>query len=228
MTGLDFILVEPGQAGNVGTICRALKTMGFGPPKIIGGAEGLEKSGEAQKLAHGAREFLEGIERPASIAEVKRSYGFLVGTTARRRRTVGEYVELRRLPGLLSAKGSRVGKVAILFGSEASGLSSEVLHQCELISTVPLSTTYPSLNLAQAVLLYAYELAGLKHAVENAEEANREGSYRALLGRIDGLLSKEPGNVALRGRVRERLAYLEAGDIALMHSLLNTITKQNR
>jgi tRNA/rRNA methyltransferase len=232
---LEILLMEPEEGGNLGSICRALKTLGYPPPKLIAAPEGIERSPEARRLAHGAREYLEEVERYENLEAVADTYDLIVGTTARRRRTVTEYLDLRELPGLLRRKGSSAGRVAILFGSEASGLPSSVLKKCDLISTVPLRTSYPSLNLAQAVLLYAYELSPLMtdkrkengKRVPGGAGAEAAGpAYRALLERIVRLLSEREVNEPLIGRVRERLAHVEEGDVSLIHSVLNALEQE--
>ena len=226
MTRLDVILVEPQEGGNLGSICRALKTLGFRPPMLLDAPVDIEAAPEARRLAHGAREYLDEIERVVNFEEFEERYDFLVGTTARRRRAVSEYIDARQLPALLEAKGGTVSKVALLFGSEASGLSSGILRRCDLVSTVPLATSYPSLNLAQAVLLYAYELSPLHSRARGEASSRAEGTeYRALRRRVEAILQEGRGNPALSGRVLERLALLEAQDVDLLHSVLNLLRR---
>mgnify|MGYP006283722223 CR=1 FL=1 len=226
---IGTLLLEPQEGGNLGSICRGLKTLGFSPPGLVSGPEGLERSPDARRLAHGAREYLDQVQRFDTLDEALEGYDFIVGTTARRRRSVLEYINLRALPPLLTGKGASVSRVAILFGSEASGLPSDVLRRCHLVSTVPLKTTYPSLNLAQAVLIYAYELAPLIHESEEPKYSSTEQTsgpeYRALLERVEKLLSERRVNEALLGRVKERLAHVEGGDVALIHSILNALER---
>jgi tRNA/rRNA methyltransferase len=226
---IGTLLLEPREGGNLGSICRGLKTLGFSPPVLVSAPEGLERSPDARRLAHGAREYLDQVQRFDTLEEALEGYDFIVGTTARRRRRVLEYINLRALPPLLTGKGATVSRVAILFGSEASGLPSTVLGRCHLVSTVPLRTTYPSLNLAQAVLLYAYELAPLiQDSEEPAYTSTEQASgpeYRALLERVEKLLSERRVNEALLGRVKERLAHVEGGDVALIHSILNALER---
>lgn len=237
MLRIEILLLEPQEGGNLGSICRGLKTLGFPPPTLIAAPEGIERSPEARRLAHGAREYLQKIERYDAMEEIADSYDLLVGTTARRRRTVLEYVDLRDVAPLLRKKGDSLGKVALLFGSEASGLPSVALKSCDMVSTIPLRTSYPSLNLAQAVLIYAYELAPLLGNGErgDAQERSTTGKtrvaaqaqespvYRALTGRVERILSGRGVNEPLIGRVKERLAHVEEGDLALIHSILNAL-----
>lgn len=232
---IETVLLEPQEGGNLGSICRGLKTLGFSPPILVSAPEGVERSPEARRLAHGARDYLEEIDRHDSLNDALEGFDFVLGTTARRRRTVLEYIDLRELSSLLLSKGDAVSKVAVLFGSEASGLPSSVLRRCHLVSTIPLRTSYPSLNLAQAVLLYAYELAPLLKAAKGASAATpgsavavpKEATpaYRTLLERVEQLLKQKRVNAPLRGRVQERLAHVEETDLALIHSILNALER---
>jgi tRNA/rRNA methyltransferase len=227
---IQIVLLEPSEGGNLGSICRGLKTLGFAPPILVSAPPGMEWSPEARRLAHGARDYLDAVDRRLSLDDALAGFDFVLGTTARRRRTVLEYVDLRELPRLIDEKGNAVSKIAVLFGSEASGLPSGVLRRCHIVSTVPLQTTYPSLNLAQAVLLYAYELAPLLQKSNTvtagaAGEAEETPQYRALLERAEALLSEKQVNAALLGRVRERLAHIHESDVVLIHSILNALER---
>ncbi|MFW6338355.1 MAG: TrmH family RNA methyltransferase [Alkalispirochaetaceae bacterium] len=228
---IDTVLLEPQEGGNLGSICRGLKTLGFTPPVLVSAHQGIERSPEARRLAHGAREYLGQLRRFETLDDALEEYSFILGTTARKRRTVSEYIELRMLSSLLRKKGEAVSRIALLFGSEASGLPSSALRRCHLVSTIPLRSSYPSLNLAQAVLLYAYELAPLLRTPEEAAGSYarsvgaRTPEYRALLERVERLLSERRVNEALLGRVRERLAHVEEGDVALIHSILNALER---
>ena len=223
---VDFLLLEPEQGGNLGSICRALKTFGFGPPLLVRAAEGIERSPEARRLAHGAREYLDQLVRYDDLETALAPYDFRIATTARRRRTVAEYLPVDELTERLGEKGKSITKVALLFGSEASGLPSNALHSCDLVTTIPLSTSYPSLNLAQALLLYAYTLSNLSRESTASDEAAEEGDtgeYRALVARIEAVMSRNSGNPALIGRIRERLTHIREEDVALIHSVLNAL-----
>ncbi|MFP4330337.1 MAG: TrmH family RNA methyltransferase [Spirochaetaceae bacterium] len=242
MRRLEIVLLETGVGGNLGSICRALKTLGFPPPLLINPKNGILSSPEARRLAHGAREYLDHAGSLESVDELFRSFDFVIGTTDAHRRTVGERVEPGRLPALLESKGGSVGRAALLFGSEARGLSSEILSRCDLVSTLPLATSHPSLNLAQAVLIYAYELSPLRGGTGAAEsllaghsppaEAVRKpghppatAGHRALRRRLEERLAAAQANSALIGRVAERVALLCEGDVALAHSVLTAVER---
>lgn len=236
MTGVDVVLYEPARGANLGSVCRALKTLALPPPLLLDAPEGLERSPEAVRLAHGSKDALEAVRRLTSVEELFSAYDFVIGTTNAHRRSVGESVGLRELPGLLERKGSSIRRAALLFGSEARGVPSELLARCDLVSTIPLAIDYPSLNLAQAVLLYAYELSpiaggtGSPRAPGTADSGDAaetviSPSHRALRERLEAELERAGANGALIGRILERLALLCESDVALAHSALTALTE---
>ena len=93
----------------------------------------------------------------------------------------------------VEAGASAVERIAIVFGCEESGLSNEQLEACDLLTGIPLAVSYPSLNLSQAVMLYAYELGQLHLAVTNGEHTgaipvSQSAQWLALKGKLESLL----------------------------------------
>jgi len=82
-----------------------------------------------------------------------------IGTTAKKRLTRHNLYTANQLSDLIASKSGTLNSVAVVFGCEEHGLTKEQLELCDLVSSIPLAIKYPSLNLAQAVLIYAYELS---------------------------------------------------------------------
>jgi len=131
-----------------------MKAMGLRHLVLAGPCEGLGAR-EVRALAYGAGDVLDGARRTASLAEAVRDSVLVVGTSGRIRE--GEVFSPRRLAesGALRAHG---GRTSIVFGPEASGLSRSELETCHATLQIPTHPDQPSLNLAQAVLVVAYEL----------------------------------------------------------------------
>ena len=110
-------------------------------------------------MGHGSREILERAVIFPSLKEALAGCDFVVGTTARHRKSPARYVACDELPALIADKRGSVSAMAVVFGREASGLTNEELTQCDIISSVATGRPYPALNLSQAVMLYAYTLA---------------------------------------------------------------------
>ncbi|MGL5949582.1 MAG: tRNA/rRNA methyltransferase [Aeromonas sp.] len=153
-----FVLVAPARAANVGAAARAMKTMGFSAMRLV--ASRVHEAEEAHWVAHGAQEILQQAQAFATLPEALADMDLVIATTARERGRYAHYFTPSEIRQQIQAKPS-AHNIAIVFGCEESGLSNEQLAQVDLISYLPLKVSYPSLNLGQAIMLYAYELSQL-------------------------------------------------------------------
>lgn len=153
-SSVDIVLVRPARAANVALSCRAMKAMGLGRLCLVGAAAEVAPP-EARALAYGAWDVLDGASRFESLADAVRGSVLVAGTSGRV--FEGEVFSPRRLA---EEGGGRCGggRTSIVFGPEATGLSREELASCPLTVHVPTHEAQPSLNLAQAVLIVAYEI----------------------------------------------------------------------
>lgn len=225
---ISFIIVEPAVPENVGAAARALKTMGFSRLILVNPCDYL--SGPARWLAHGSGEILEQAQVFSSLEDATESFDFVIGTSAKKRSVKYDYYPLPKLPGLLSAKGNAVKNAAVVFGREESGLRNNELKLCDLVTTIPMKTTFPSLNLAQAIMLYAWELSKIQNSRAEAGENKNEESLRSLLQKTHTILT-EAGfkeNSAIFPRFLERISFLEEGDIHLLHSFCNKLLENKK
>jgi TrmH family RNA methyltransferase len=135
-----IVLVRPEHAGNVGAAARAMKNMGS----------------DALTMAYGARDVLEDAGVHATLADATAEARWVAGFAMPR---TGRPIQAW-LPEAGSGLGlrARTDSVALLFGSEISGLSNDDLAACHQIIAIPTHAAQPSLNLSQAVLLVCYEL----------------------------------------------------------------------
>lgn len=161
----SFILVEPGEAGNIGAAARAINTMGYTDLRLVR-PQTDPLSGIARAFAHGSEHILETAPVYEQLADALHDIDLACATTARHRLQKYHYVSVRDLPGVLSAKGHSLQRVAIVFGSERSGLSNHDASQCDLFTTVPQANPQPSLNLSQAVMIYSFTLADQQTQVQ--------------------------------------------------------------
>jgi TrmH family RNA methyltransferase len=150
---IDVVLVRPSRPANVAAACRAMKNMGLRSLTLVG--ESLEPvPAEARALAYGAWDVLDGARAVASLAEGVAEATVVVGTSGR---SAAGSLSARELAERLAAEVAP-GRVALVFGPEASGLTGLELGLCHHVAHIPTDSEQPSLNLAQAVLLMAYEL----------------------------------------------------------------------
>ena len=130
-------------------------TMGVNRLVLVNGCSPMHMN--AYKLASGAEDILERADEVPTLEEAIYEMGCVVGTTSRQgmgRRPLLTPEELVKKLIPLSQKNS----IALTFGSEKDGLTNEELSLCHLYVRIPSSAAFPSLNLAQAVIVICYEL----------------------------------------------------------------------
>ncbi len=217
MAEIIFILVRPAVPENVGAAARALKTMGFARLRIIGSSVHREKP--ARILAHGSGDILDNAEAFDDLTAALADIDFSIGTSAKSRHERRYQLSPAQARAAIADKGALLERVAIVFGCEESGLSNAELAQCDALSSIPLATEYPSLNLSQAVMLYAYELAAIAPAAALPADA---GQLHALKIRARELFERI--EVERDGKLArwadERCAQLAQDDVAFFHQLL--------
>lgn len=160
MTGTDWkaniriILVGSETPGNVGAAARALKTMGL-TRLILVAPECDPKDHEAFALAHNAHDILETVTILPDLATALRGTLLSIATTQRSRRQGSPFLSPEEAAAELRGQAG-AGEVALVFGRESRGLTNEELALCTIYSTIPAAVEVPSLNLAQAVMVYCY------------------------------------------------------------------------
>jgi TrmH family RNA methyltransferase len=151
---IRLVLLRPRNAENLGAAARAMKNCGLSEwTWVRPEAEDLEP---AWRLAVHAEDVLEAAGRADSLEEAVADCVWVVGTSSRK-------VEGKRRLSPRSVAEELVqraaqGPVALVFGDERSGLTNAEVERCHDLSSVPTAPEQPSINLAQAVLLYAYEV----------------------------------------------------------------------
>jgi tRNA/rRNA methyltransferase len=152
---ISIILVRPKFHENIGSVARAMKNMGFNRLVLVNGCSPLHMN--AYKLASGAEEILERAEEFTTLREAISEMECVVGTTSRSGKERVPLLNSRDLAKKLIpfSTGNTIG---LVFGSEREGLTNEELSLCHLYVRIPSSESFPSLNLAQAVMIICYEL----------------------------------------------------------------------
>ena len=150
---MDVVLVRPRNAANVAAACRALKNMGLRSLRLVGEDPGLGRP-EARNLAYGAWDLLDSVRFFSGLQEAVADATFVAGTSGREDPAVWSPRRLATEGGMRAAGG----RTALVFGPEASGLTAEELSWCHAHVRIAADPEQPSLNLAQAVLILAYEI----------------------------------------------------------------------
>ncbi|MEM6451661.1 MAG: TrmH family RNA methyltransferase [Cyanobacteria bacterium P01_D01_bin.105] len=225
----SFILVEPGEAGNIGAAARALNTMGFTDLRLVR-PQADHLSGVARAFAHGSEQLLEKAAVYETLPEAIANIDFVCATTARHRIQKYHYVSVRDLPQVIQQKGTALSHVAVVFGSERSGLSNKDLEQCDLLTTIPQVRLQPSLNLSQAVMLYSFTLSQQKEIQIVDQRMNSEQmpieQYAYLKKSLGETLERVGLNTRYRGYVMKAIARLGYEDLYLIQTIRTFINNQ--
>lgn len=152
-----FVLVRPHYPENLGASARAMKAMGFSDLVLVQPGRLCAPEHEmAFKMAVKSWDVLENARRVQSLAEALNGVDLVVATTARR--GVSGVKTPRELAPELCARALQGKRSAILFGNEKTGLSDDEHTPASEFLRIPMAADQPSINLAQAVQIVAYEL----------------------------------------------------------------------
>jgi tRNA/rRNA methyltransferase len=156
---LRWVLVETSHPGNVGSAARALKTMGFSDLRLIAPKiAGVAQTPEAVALASGAVDVLEFSEETSSLESAVQDCTLVLGLTSRDREFGPPALNWQDARLLVEAAITGNQKVALLFGPERTGLDNDHLSLCTHRVWLDANPLYPSLNLAQAIMVCAFTL----------------------------------------------------------------------
>ena len=156
---LRWVLVETSHPGNVGSAARALKTMGFDDLHLINPkTQGMAQLPEAIALASGAGDVLEKSQESASLESALEGCSLVLGLTSRDREFGPPALNWEEARFLIKQTLKADQKVAMVFGPERTGLDNHHLALCTHRVWLDANPDYPSLNLAQAIMVCAYTL----------------------------------------------------------------------
>lgn len=178
---LYVVLVETSNPLNIGAAARAMSNFGFLQLRVVNPYEVAFR--EARSAVGAASTVLAKAEEYKSVAEAVADCTLVVGTTAVRHREL--HHPLRRLEygGRLIRKELATGRVALLFGTEKTGLSNDDLSHCHWLMNVPTREQHISMNLGQAVAVCLYELMRDPRKAASAKDQKRE--KRASAGEVE-------------------------------------------
>jgi tRNA/rRNA methyltransferase len=225
-----FVLVEPARPENIGATARAIKTMGFSHLRLVN--TDRHHARETQWVAHGAKDILQTAELHPNLESALEDIDFSIGTTAKRRSVKVDYYTPEEARKILLKKSDACWRAALVFGREESGLTNDELRLCDLASSIPLEQPYPSINLAQSVMIYVYAFSSISQAPDrigpNADELMRERVHKELKAAAVKTLSmlETVRSTSLHYRMLERLATCSTDDARLMLSVAKRLNEQ--
>jgi len=226
---ISIVLVEPQSPGNVGMVCRAMKNMGLSGLRLVNPCP-IDHP-EALMFAVSAKDLLEKAEIYPDLESALADIQLSVATTRRH----GKYRQEIFSPAEIVAKiagDTGVNKSALVFGREDSGLTTHEVSLCRWQATIPTSTEYGSLNLAQSVLIFCYEVlngAGVpdtRFVRELAQGASLESMYshmETVLMKIGFLNPENPAHLMMTLRRILARAELDSREVTIIRGLMSQI-----
>ena len=228
-----FVLCETSHPGNIGAAARAIKTMGFNELVLVNPQH--FPSDEARARASGAGDVLANARVVESLGAAIEGCGLVVGASARRRSL--QWPELN--PRECAAQALQVvqsSSVAIVFGTERSGLQNDQMDMCNALVYIPANPEYSSLNLAAAVQLIAYELRFAQGEFVPSQKpeygpANADGMelFYEHLGRVllaSGFLKPDnPRHLMRKLRRLFNRARVDEHELQILRGLLTSVEK---
>ena len=237
---IRIVLVTPSHPGNIGAAARAMKNMALTDLVLV--APKQFPHPEATARASGAGDVLSAARIVASLEEGLAGCGFVAATTARDRDQYFRVLDVRTAAARIVAE-SRRGPAAVVFGPERTGLSNDELELAHALVRIPASDDYPSLNLAMAVQLIAYEIfrvctnatatgAGPSPTapLASVQEMQRLYAHVAeVLGELD-FRDRTQSGTHLMSRIRRFLqrAELDENEVHILRGILTAVQGRRR
>ena len=155
-TAPAFVLVRPQMGENIGAAARAMLNFGLEHMRIVAPRDGWPNPA-AIAMASGAGRVLDAARLSPDLADAVGDCSFVFATTARDRDMTKPVYTPEAAMALAAGKIAAGERVAVLFGPERAGLENDDIARANAIISVPVNPEFPSLNLAQCVLLTGYE-----------------------------------------------------------------------
>lgn len=187
-----IVLVRPQLGQNIGKAARAMLNFGLTEMRLVAPRDGWPNP-DAGPAASGADIVLEQAQLFESVQEAIADCSVVFASTVRRRDLVMPVVGPAEMAERIEGSSERS---AILFGPERSGLETEDVALANAIVTVPINPEFGSLNLAQAVILLAYEWS---KSSALAQPTAKEGEPPATHAELDGLIEQLNGSLEAKG-----------------------------
>ncbi len=185
-----ILLCRPEDARNIGSVCRAMKTMACSDLRIIGNKSDYADQQVRNLSVHAADVWDSAVFYPPTIEGLKNAMAdctISAGTTRRmgqKRKSWGMTPE----QFAQNTKNASSGKAALVFGNERTGLTDEELDCCSIAVNIPSSDDFPSLNLSHAVQIMTYTLF-------RAYDGQNRGYEPIALSRLQLLVDSLSGHI---------------------------------
>lgn len=229
---IRIVMVKTTEAGNIGAAARAMKNMALSKLYLVNPSN--FPSSIATARASGADNILASAVVVDNLSKALTGVNLVIAASARQRHTKWEQLDVVQSCEKIKQISNSGGKVAVVFGTENSGLSNAELDLANVLMTIPGNSNYFSLNVASAVQVFAYQHFISNQSIEfakitenNATFDEVEGFYQHLeqvLAHINYLEEKRPKHLIMR-RLRKIFTrtVLQKDEVAILRGILRNI-----
>jgi tRNA/rRNA methyltransferase len=236
LNNIRVVLCGTAHPGNIGAAARALKTMGLGHLLLVAPLRFPDP--QAEWLAVGAIDVLARARVCANLDEALAGSAFTVACTRRPREVAVPMVPAREAAARM-VEVARAQPVALVFGNETSGLTTAEVKLCQLLAAIPADPEFPSLNVAAAVQVMAYELRIAAHGETMPDDKARERATHEEVERFhehlersmleSGYLNPEhPTKLMPRLRRLFNRAQLEKDEVSILRGVIKALSAPKR
>ncbi|MBQ4814442.1 tRNA (cytosine(32)/uridine(32)-2'-O)-methyltransferase TrmJ [Pseudoalteromonas luteoviolacea] len=235
---IRIVLVNTSHSGNIGSVARAMKTMGFSQLYLVDPA--CEVDSHASALAAGATDVLGNAVTVEKLEDAIADCSLVIGTSARSRTLSWPMVDPRECAQKLVAE-SASGPVALVFGRENSGLTNEELQLCNYHVCIPANPEYSSLNLAMAVQTLTYETRMTYLDTQEAQPEEDDTKYptseqmelfyehlESTLSETGFIVKQHPGMVMTKLKRLFNRARPEDQELNILRGILSSVNKSTK
>lgn len=227
-----IVLVEPLEAGNVGAAARAMKNFAFTDLWIVGGK--TERTDNVSAWwAVGAIDVVENATRVDTLEEALVDCHLTVATTAIRGRQVYDSLTPPDVARLAEEQLGDEHRIAIVFGREKWGLTGREVMLCQRTASIPTWPEFPTMNLAQSVAIFCYELGkGLRPRPDAPDMPphqllhNLTTQTRELLEQIEFFGNRSPDRMCAELQAMVGRAALTTREASLLLSLVRKLLER--
>ncbi len=219
MNAFTVVLCGARHSGNVGLVARAMKNTGLSNLLLVRGVNHRNKT--VQMFGAPAKDVLDAARTSDNLSAALKPYSYVVGFTRREGKMRLRLMPFLDLVSTLHARAKK-GKVALLFGNERTGLSTEELSHCDTAAYLPSNPDFPSMNLSHAVMLVGYELlkagavkgslGGVRPSTE--EKLPTQDELETMFGEVTDIL--------------RRLTYADTPKIKLLTSIQRNLRRMTK
>jgi len=233
-----IVMVDTTEPGNIGAAARAMKNMSLSRLFLVN--PNKYPSAAATARASGADDVLSNAVVCSSLEEALEGVHLVIGASARQRNIKWKQMDvLDTCKEIQKTLAKSKQQVAVIFGTENSGLTNKELDLCHILMTIPGNPEYFSLNVASAIQVFAYQYFVRNIQVDFESSENELASFQELEGfyvhleqvleHIDYFDENRPKSLLMR-RLRRLFgrSYPEKEEVAILRGILKGIKPYNK